>query len=240
MRAVTFLDHSGFLVELPTVSLLFDWWRGELPPLRESVPLLVFASHQHHDHFDRHIFPLDDGVREIRFLLGKDIRLDSHNRTKWKVSDATAAKCLVLGGNETAEPLPGVTVEALPSTDEGVAFLVTADGCTVYHAGDLNWWHWEGEDRAWNRNMEASFKTYIEPLQGRSIDLAFAPLDPRQEDAASWGFRYLLELADVRRVFPMHQWEDFSPTDVFLSEWPSLAPKVVPVERKGQRWVFED
>ena len=144
MRAVTFLDHSGFLVELPTVSLLFDWWRGELPPLRESVPLLVFASHQHHDHFDRHIFPLDDGVREIRFLLGKDIRLDSHNRTKWKVSDATAAKCLVLGGNETAEPLPGVTVEALPSTDEGVAFLVTADGCTVYHAGDLNWWHWEG------------------------------------------------------------------------------------------------
>ena len=88
--------------------------------------------------------------------------------------------------------------------------------------------------------MEASFKTYIEPLRGRSIDLAFAPLDPRQEDAASWGFRYLLELADVRRVFPMHQWEDFSPTDVFLSEWPSLAPKVVPVERKGQRWVFED
>ena len=117
---------------------------------------------------------------------------------------------------------------------------MTAVGYTVYHAGDLNWWHWEGEDRAWNRNMEASFKTYIEPLRGRSIDLAFAPLDPRQEDAASWGFRYLLELADVRRVFPMHQWEDFSPTDVFLSEWPSLAPKVVPVERKGQRWVFED
>lgn len=51
----------------------------------------------------------------------------------------------------------GVTVEALPSTDEGVAFLVTAEGRTVFHAGDLNWWHWEGEDPVWNRNMEADF-----------------------------------------------------------------------------------
>ena len=29
---VTFLDHSGFLAELPGVCLLFDWWKGERPP----------------------------------------------------------------------------------------------------------------------------------------------------------------------------------------------------------------
>ena len=29
---VTYLAHSGFLVELPSVTLLFDWWKGELPP----------------------------------------------------------------------------------------------------------------------------------------------------------------------------------------------------------------
>ena len=40
---VTFLEHSGFLVELPSVSLLFDWWRGKLPELAEEKPLYVFA-----------------------------------------------------------------------------------------------------------------------------------------------------------------------------------------------------
>ena len=49
MMHVTFLDHSGFLVELPGLTLLFDWWQGDLPPL-PSDPLLVFASHRHPDH----------------------------------------------------------------------------------------------------------------------------------------------------------------------------------------------
>ena len=40
---ITFLDHSGFLVELPSVTLLFDWWKGELPTLRQGIPLLVFS-----------------------------------------------------------------------------------------------------------------------------------------------------------------------------------------------------
>ena len=37
---VTYLGHSGFLAELPSAALLFDWWRGELPPLPDK-PLLV-------------------------------------------------------------------------------------------------------------------------------------------------------------------------------------------------------
>ena len=53
---VTFLDHSGFLAELPSVTLLFDWWKGDLPPLPSGKPLLVCASHRHPDHFDPKIF----------------------------------------------------------------------------------------------------------------------------------------------------------------------------------------
>ena len=155
MMTVTFLDHSGFLAELPSAALLFDWWRGELPPLPDK-PLLVFASHRHPDHFTPGIFTLDDGRREIRFLLGHGIRLTDRNRTRWGLSDGTAAKCRVLSGGERAAPLPGVAVEALPSTDEGAAFLVSADGRTIFHAGDLNWWHWEGEDPRWSRLLEVT------------------------------------------------------------------------------------
>ena len=135
---VTYLAHSGFLVELPSVTLLFDWWKGALPPLRREQPLLVFVSHGHEDHFDPHIFPLDDGQREVRFLLGKGIHLGRGSMAKWGVSEATAAKCRLVRGGDDFEAIPGVRVEALRSTDAGVAYLVTADGKTIYHAGDLH------------------------------------------------------------------------------------------------------
>lgn len=230
---VTFLAHSGFLVELPSVALLFDWWQGELPALPDT-PLLVFASHRHEDHFKPGIFALDNGARPVRFLLGRDIKLSPRHLEKWGVSPETAEKCLTLGGSETAEPLPGITVETLPSTDEGVAFLVTAEGRTVFHAGDLNWWHWEGEDPAWNRNMEADFRRYAEPLRGRSIDLAMLPVDPRLGAAGLWGPRHFLELADIRHVLPMHQWGDFAFTQALLADRPDLAGRVLPIEREGQ------
>ena len=234
---VTFLAHSGFAVELDSVCLLLDWWKGELPELPDE-PLFCFASHRHQDHFNPRIFSLDDGTRELRFLLGKDISLSAYNRKKWNLSDETAEKCVVLSGNEKIDLPHGVTVETLPSTDEGVAFLMTCEGKTIYHAGDLNWWHWEGEDKAWNRNMETDFKRFIEPLRGRRIDLAFAPLDPRQEGAADWGLRYLLELAEVEKLIPMHQWEDYRPTETFLRDYPQWEQTVLPVERPGQQWVL--
>ena len=230
MSTVTFLAHSGFWVELPTVTLLFDWWKGPLPPRRQGVPLLVFASHRHPDHFNPALFSLDaDG-----FLLGKGIRLAERNREKWGLSPETAAQCRTLGGGETLEALPGVTVETLPSTDEGVAFLVTAEGKTLFHAGDLNWWHWAGEDPAWNRNMEADFKRYAEPLRNRRLDLAMLPLDPRLGEDGFRGPRYFLETADIRLLLPMHQWEDFGFTGAFLAACPAAGEKTLAVRENGQ------
>ena len=233
MMHVTFLDHSGFLVELPGLTLLFDWWKGDLPPL-PSGPLLVFASHRHPDHFDPRIFALDDGQRDVRFLLGKGIHLTDRNRKKWGLSEKAAADCRVLSGGESASPLPGVTVEALPSTDEGVAFLVTAEGRTVFHAGDLNWWHWEGEDPGWNRNMEVNFKAYTQPLQDRHLDLAMLPLDPRLGKDGFRGPRYFLDLARIRCMIPMHQWEDFGFTVQFLDAYPQYRSRLLPVAENGQ------
>ena len=231
---VTFLAHSGFFLELETASLLFDWWKGELPPLPADRPLLSFASHRHEDHFNPAIFSLAEGGRDVRFLLGKDIRLTERNRARWDLSDDAAARCLALGGGETVSPIPGVTVETLPSTDEGVAFLVSLEGKTLFHAGDLNWWHWEGEDKAWNRNMEVNFKRYCEPLRGRHIDLAMFPIDPRLGEDGFRGARYFLELTDTACLLPMHQWEQFSFTQDFLAACPAFAGQVRMVERNGQ------
>ncbi len=233
MIAVTFLGHSGFLVELPSVTLLFDWWKGELPAIRPGVPLYVFASHRHEDHFNPQIFALDGGSRDVSFVLGHDIRLSPRNLARWGVSPGTAEQCHILRGGQSCT-LPRARIEALSSTDEGEAFLVTADGMTLFHAGDLNWWHWDGEDTAWNRNMEVNFKRYTESLRGRRIDLAMLPLDPRLGEDGFRGPRHFLETADISRFLPMHQWGDFTFTEAFLTRYPEFAEQTVSIAGEGQ------
>lgn len=233
MSRVIFLGHSGFLIELPSVTLLFDWTEGALPAIRPEVPLYVFASHAHGDHFRPEIFQLDGPGREVRFFLGHDIKLSQRNLARWGVSPETAERCRTLRGGQTCA-LPCALVEALSSTDEGEAFLVTADGRTLFHAGDLNWWHWEGEDPAWNRNMEGNFKRYTKPLAGRKIDLAMLPLDPRLGEDGFRGPSHILAAADIARFLPMHQWGDFSFTRKFLSQFPQYREQTLEITAPGQ------
>ena len=70
--------------------------------------------------------------------------------------------------------------ETFRSTDEGVAFWCTVDGHTLYHAGDLNHWYWDGEDPQWNENMTRNYREEIGKMKGRHADAA---LD------CSWGYR---------------------------------------------------
>lgn len=231
MMRVTFLDHSGFLVELPSATLLFDWWKGELPALRKDVPLLVFSSHWHEDHFSPAIFSLNADA----YILGD---MDQRWIARKGASPEILDRCTFIKGNETASLLNGITVETLPSTDEGVAFLASCDGQTIFHAGDLNWWHWDGEPDPWNPDMERNFKAFSQPLSGKSIDLAFLLLDPRQEHNAFLGADYFLNLAKIRRFIPMHQWGNFEFTNSFLSQYPQYIEKTVPVLHTGQTFEF--
>ena len=231
---VTFLAHSGFLIQLEQVDLLFDWWQGELPALDSGKPLVVFASHSHQDHFKPDIFQLDDGTRPVRFLLGNDIKFTRQRRERWKLTPEIEAHCQRLAGGLAAQPLPGVRVKTLTSTDSGVAFLVEAEGKTIYHAGDLNWWYWAEEPDPWNPDMERNFKRYTAPLKDCPIDLAMLPLDPRLEGGEFLGMAYMLELARIRTAIPMHQWADYGLTDRFLEAYPQFKDRVLPVTGRGQ------
>ena len=207
---VTFLSHSGFLVELKRVALLFDDIGGALPDLG-GKPLLVFASHRHADHFSPDIFSLENA----HFVLSNDIEgYEGEHITR-------------VGPGEMHAPLPGVLVETLPSTDEGVAFLVTVGAQTIFHAGDLNWWHWEGEPDPWNPDMARNFKAYAEPLRGRHLDLAMLPLDPRLEENGFLGPDYFLNLAEVERFFPIHLWRKFAFVEAFLTRHPEYRKKTL-------------
>ena len=197
---VTYLKHSGFLVETPDKYLLFDYWKGEIPSLNYKKKLYVFASHVHHDHYVKDIFKLENQCESVKYILSFDIERSND----WK----KAEQVYFLDANESVE-IDDLKIKTLCSTDEGVAFLVKTDDYTIYHAGDLHWWHWPGDPEEDNQRRKETYQKEIDLLEGEKIDCAFVVLDPRQEEAGSWGMEYFLKHVESRYVFPMHCWEKY-------------------------------
>lgn len=226
---ITFIRHSCYFVELETCCLLFDYFEGDVPETEK--PLYVFASHSHGDHFSPAVFDLHREGRETTYLLSGDI---------WesRVPEALRNRTLFVKPHETHE-LDGLKAATLESTDQGVAFLIQCEGKLLYHAGDLNCWVWDGAPRFQNDAMTAQYKKELELLSGKRIDVAFVPLDPRQETDFDLGMKYFFEAAGADYVFPMHMWDDYSVVPLFKSTpgYEEYARHVMDVKKPGQ--VFE-
>ncbi len=199
MLQVTYLHHSGFLVELDETVLLFDYYteQGTKDHLKErrfdGKKLFVFASHAHGDHFDKRI---------LRYQTQAELILSSDIKTSGEHTH-------FLSPNET-KTIEGITVETFPSNDEGVAFLVQAENRLIFHSGDLNWWHWEGESEAWLGEIRESYCSQIDRLHDRKITVAFVPTDPRLGAYESLAAEYFQSQVSADALFPMHFWNDFS------------------------------
>ena len=68
---VTFIEHSGFMVEMEQNVLLFDYYQGEIPSFDGSKTLYVFASHSHADHYDPAIWKLKEQYKDIHCESGR-------------------------------------------------------------------------------------------------------------------------------------------------------------------------
>ncbi len=207
---IDYLGHSGFLVETDSVLLLFDYYRGDLSLLDQKPiekPLFVFVSHAHGDHFNPKIFSFAKGSRAVKYILSFDL--------KGNIAVRKRADILYTDADTTYEVNGLGTVQTLLSTDEGVAFLVTTQTTTLFHAGDLNWWDWPGEDPEWLADQETVFQREIGKLAGKRIDAAFIVLDDRLEENYAKGMSWFLSVCHPSFVLPMHFWKDRSVIDRF-------------------------
>lgn len=226
---ITFVFHSCFIVELEKQILIFDYYgEGILPEFPEGKQIYFLNSHGHQDHFRREILDLREQYPGAEYILSGDIRFRGAERPEWVHSVKARAEY----------EIGALHIRTLRSTDMGVAFVTETEGKRIYHAGDLNWWHWEGEDKAWNNNMAANYKREIDRLEGQTFDAAFVPLDPRLERAYDWGLKYFLEKTDSRAIWPMHCWEDYAVCKRVLKEpeMTGFLEAYYPVEYPGQEW----
>lgn len=231
---ITYLDNSGFLAESLNYNLIFDYYNTS--PTREGKGIidpcalarkttLIFVSHSHYDHYTPEIWTLFKNVPNVEFIISDDIK-----------AKASAVKV----SPNNSYNIKGAEITTFKSTDEGVAFLIKADGVVIYHAGDLNWWDWEGEPKNWLADMERVFKEQILKLKGTHINIAFAPVDPRLERNMGKGARFLIDTADVDLLIPMHYGSAASAAGKFIAENFSNEEKtiVAPPLKRGESLIY--
>lgn len=203
-----YIYHSGFLLEFERAYMLFDYYKGDIPSLDNKKKLYVFVSHSHPDHFNEDIFDIFRDHKDVEYILSNDV-------VPKKQEDADRSYSLEPNKEYYFNELG---VETYLSTDQGLAFMVSYNGKTIYHAGDLNWWTWVGfETEEEYDNLTRNFKNEIDKMGARLIDIAMVPLDPRQGDRFDWGMKYFIEKTRPRHLVPMHCWNKFEVIDKFRS-----------------------
>ena len=198
---ITHYYHSGFSAAWGRTLVVFDYWRGsrgEVSGKREITPeklsafdqVFVLISHEHPDHLDPIVYTWKD-YANVTYLVSSDMPVGTRGRR--------------MAPGDTAELAENLTVTAFPSTDLGVSFLVRMGEVNLFHAGDLNFWHWRDESLMSEiEEAEAEFRKAIEPISKEQVDIAFFPVDPRQGSMFEAGANYFILTVKPRILIPMH------------------------------------
>ncbi len=210
-----YIFHSGFLIETDHCILVFDYWMDPAGVMREYLHtqkhVYVFASHFHEDHFTKEILGWRNSIRDITYILSKDIlrrrRAQREDADVWMAKGGVWEDC-------------HLKVYATGSNDSGVSWIIEHEGKRIFHAGDLcNWYaRFLSEDSVPERvvsdefgeiNPKAEEKQFLGELKDiRKIadrfDLVMFPVDGRIGNGYTLGGRQFIERFSVGLFVPMH------------------------------------
>ena len=221
---VRYIAHSGFQVETENNLFIFDFYQG-FPQLK-AKNITIFSSHIHSDHYNPQIFEWRREYPNIQYILSSDIRNEQSVPKE-------SSKITFLSPYEEIT-MKDVRIKAYNSTDEGVSFLIQADGVRIFHAGDLNWWYWQGDSPEGIEIAEKTFKEEIAKIKGETIDIAFFPVDPRLEEFYCFGAEYFIQEIKPKILIPMHFSEDYEAIKKFRTRMKGSSTYIIDLQHKGQ------
>lgn len=215
------LFHSGILVETESLQLFFDVITDISDLINPQKKLYFFVSHRHADHFSIKI--LEPFMEHAHFVLSDEAAI--------KEAFVDCNQTLYVKANETYEGLP-FKLSTYDSTDLGVSFLVELAQKTLFHSGDLNWWHWENATKEIQAEEERQFKGIVDGIKEINIDVAFIPVDPRLNDAYYFAADYFLSKKKIRYLVPIHFNEDYKIVERLYSDLKN--ERIVKIEGKNE------
>ena len=133
---IWYLGHAGWALRTKSTLLIFDYWERGVPdePLLangrinpqeiKGLDVYVFVSHEHYDHYDQVIFGWEEKIERLTYLFG------------WQNDRGKNHVCLSPRDWKKVGNIEVFLVNSAGADPMDNAFLVKADGISVYHPGD--------------------------------------------------------------------------------------------------------
>jgi len=197
---IWYLRHSGWAIKTKSAFLIFDYWDNDRAPDEKllanghirpdelkDLPVYVFVSHEHGDHFDPQILEWRATIPNITYIFG------------FEPQNSEGIVSLAPRAQQTIGPLAVTTIK---SNDAGVGFAVQVDGLTIFHAGDHS-----------NNKIEMTDNDFFPEIdflaqKGIQPDIAFFlnmyGCGSSNPEAFQKGIFYAVEKLGIEAVLPMH------------------------------------
>ncbi|MDR2120726.1 MAG: MBL fold metallo-hydrolase [Tannerella sp.] len=209
-----YVFHSGFVIEGEKATVVFDYFKdsddGYVRRHLDSFPgrVYVFASHWHPDHFRAEVLQWKRQRPDVRYIFSRDIlekRLAGQSDAVYPEKGQTWSDDVL-------------TVRAFGSTDAGVSFLVETEGKRIFHAGDLNNWHWKEEST--DEEVRASGEWFLKEVadirrEADCVDVAMFPVDPRLGKDYMLGAEQFVDRIRCGLFSPMHFGHAYASANAF-------------------------
>jgi L-ascorbate metabolism protein UlaG (beta-lactamase superfamily) len=234
---LTYIYHSCFAIEGDDWTIIIDFYKdteGSIHHgyvndvlLNRTGRLYVLSSHAHIDHFNKQILTWKAQHQDTIYVLSKDI-LD---RGKAKPAEAHFIDKLESYEDEL------VKITAFGSTDIGISFLIEVEGKRIFHAGDLNNWHWKDESTP--EEVAESERFFLSELSVISenithLDVAMFPVDRRLGTDYMRGAEQFLTAIQVDKFSPMHFGKYYESAAAIQSFAESKGGSIIKWSHKGE------
>lgn len=203
---LTYIYHSGFAIETHNFTMIIDYFQDSLGDKKGVVydrlllrpyKLYVLSTHSHEDHFNPEVFEWRKRRSDICYIMSSDI--------KTSIKQSIPNINFLSKDESFTDDL--IKIDAFGSTDLGVSYKIKTEKKTVFHAGDLNNWHWNEESTP--EEIEEAQSAYHKELDHLAsvtpcLDLAMFPVDPRLGKDYMLGAEEFLQKIPTKLFVPMH------------------------------------
>jgi ankyrin repeat protein/L-ascorbate metabolism protein UlaG (beta-lactamase superfamily) len=197
---IWYLKHSGWAIKTKSALMVFDYWDNDPVPDEKhlanghispedlkGLPVFVFVSHEHGDHFDPQIFDWRQVIPNITYVFGFEPR---------------GREGVISMAPRTQKTIGPLTVTTIKSNDLGVGFAVQVDGLTIFHAGDHSNNKVEMEDNDFFPEIDFLAEKGIRP--DISFFLNAYGCGSTNPEAFQKGIFYAVDKLKIKSVLPMH------------------------------------
>ena len=233
-----YIYHSGFAIEAEGVTIIIDYYKDSSETIRNQGivhdcllqkpgKLYVLSTHFHPDHFNREILTWKEQRPDIIYLFSKDIL--KHHR-------ANPEDAIYINKGESYED-DNLRIDAFGSTDVGISFLIHLQGMSIFHAGDLNNWHWSEESTEQEiRKANGDFLAEVKYLKQQisAIELVMFPVDRRMGKDYMKGAEQFIEQIKTTIFVPMHFREDYEGGNAFRSVAEANGCRFISITHRGE------